>query len=355
MEKNMPKEAFIPEKAFISEKAFIPEKAFHFSVRTDLALEARELQEVEKDESDSGVDVTEEIFSEGKIRVTWVKILNEKGASAMGKPIGNYITIESQSMKEHDLETHEDIIKIMVDQLAKLRPLKKNASILLVGLGNWNVTPDALGPKVISKVLVTRHLSGHMPEELEGHVRPVSAISPGVMGLTGIETGEIIRGVTERIKPDLVIAIDALAARRTSRINATIQISDTGVNPGAGVGNKRMKLSEETLGTPIIVIGVPTVVDAATLVNDTMDAMLDSMVAQAPKGSQFFEMLSTLAQEEKYHLITEILNPYTGNMFVTPKEVDSVIERLSNIIANAINIALHPGISEQDINRFINV
>jgi spore protease len=321
-----------------------------FSVRTDLALESMENQEMT---DDSGVGVTEEEY--GGVKVTHVQVRNDRGAQSMGKPVGSYITIESDAMKDHDVETHEKIAQILSQQLIKLAKLSKDAVILVVGLGNWNVTPDALGPKVVSKILVTRHLSGEMPTELEGRVRSVSAISPGVMGITGIETGEIIKGVIERIRPDLVIAIDALAARRTKRINSTVQLSDTGINPGAGVGNKRMKLSKQSLGVPIIVIGVPTVVDAATLVNDTMDSMLNAMAEQAPRGAGFFNMLQSLADEEKYHLISEILNPYAGNMFVTPKEVDAVIERLSGIIANGINIALHPGVTSDDINRFIAV
>ena len=328
---------------------------YHFSVRTDLAVEARELAS-EKEQSDEvdGIEVSVEDLCGGNVKETWVEVYNEAGAKAMGKPVGNYITIESDAMKENDTEIHEEIMKILAKRLEKLRKLKKSAVVLVVGLGNWNITPDALGPKVVSKILVTRHLSGNLPKELEGNVRPVSAISTGVMGLTGIETAEIIKGIADRIKPDLVIAIDALAARRTSRINSTIQISDTGINPGAGVGNKRMTLNEQAVGAPVIGIGVPTVVDAATLVNDTMDRMLAAMAEQAPEGSEFFNMLDSLANEEKYHLITEILNPYAGNMFVTPKEVDSVIERLSNIIANGINIALHPGINTDDINRFIS-
>ena len=329
---------------------------YKFSVRTDLAVEAKELVS-ESDTSDEfdGIEISEEELCNRKVKVTWVEIYSEAGSNIMNKPVGNYITIESDAMKENDTDTHEEISKILAKRLSKLRKLKKNSVVLVVGLGNWNVTPDALGPKVAARILVTRHLSGNLPHELEGHVRPVSAISPGVMGLTGIETGDIIKGVSDRIKPDLVIAIDALAARRTSRVNSTIQISDTGINPGAGVGNKRMVLSEQVLGVPCIAIGVPTVVDAATLVNDTMDRMLSAMAEQAPHGSEFFNMLSSLADEEKYHMITEILNPYTGNMFVTPKEVDAVIERLANIIANGINIALHPGIRMDDINRFINM
>ncbi|MDR1540883.1 MAG: GPR endopeptidase [Clostridiales bacterium] len=333
------------------------EAPYRFSVRTDLALEAREILDDESEEQIKeydGIEIFEENFYNRQIKVTWVEVFNENGAKALGKPLGNYITIESKAMKENDVDAHEEIVKVMAKKLQKLRKLKKNAVVLIVGLGNWNVTPDALGPKVVSKVLVTRHLSEHLPEELKGLMRSVSAISPGVMGLTGIETSEIIRGVVEKINPDLVIAIDALAARRTSRINATIQIADTGVSPGAGMGNKRVALNEKTLGVPIIAIGVPTVVDAATLVNDTMDRMLESMSKQAPQGSEFFEMLMSLADEEKYHLITEILNPYTGNMFVTPKEVDAVVERLSAIIANAINVALHPGIKKDDFSKYLN-
>ena len=327
---------------------------YHFNVRTDLAVEARELLKDSDSDESEGVEVSIEELHDKKITVTRVEIYNETGAKVMGKPVGNYITIESVSMKENDTEAHEEIMKILAKQLEQLQKLNKNSVVLVVGLGNWNVTPDALGPKVAAKILVTRHLSGNLPQELEGHVRPVSAISPGVMGLTGIETGEIIKGVVDRIKPDVVIAIDALAARRTSRVNSTIQISDTGISPGAGVGNKRMVLCEQALGVPVIAIGVPTVVDAATLVNDTMDRMLAAMAEHASQEPEFFRMLGSLANEEKYHLITEILNPYTGNMFVTPKEVDSVIERLANIIANGINIALHPGIKMEDINRFIN-
>ncbi|MDR3239935.1 MAG: GPR endopeptidase [Clostridiales bacterium] len=328
---------------------------YHFSVRTDLAVEANELLADEQETSEyDGIDVSEEEHLDKKIKLTWVKVSSENGAKALGKPIGNYITLESDAMKENDLETHEEIAKILAQKMGKLVQLKKNAVILVVGLGNWNVTPDALGPKVVSKILVTRHIADSLPEDLEGNVRPVSAIAPGVMGLTGIETVEIVRGVVDRVKPDLVVAIDALAARRTSRINATIQMSDTGVNPGSGVGNRRLGLNEETLGAPIIAIGVPTVVDAATLVNDTMDRMLASMAQQAPKGTEFYQMLINLADEEKYQLIAEILNPYTGNMFVTPKEVDAVIERLAGIIANALNMALHPGIRAENFNRYLD-
>lgn len=324
-----------------------------FQVRTDLAIEAREMiqEKQEKVENEPNGVVVETEEGEG-YTLTKVRIVNEEGSKAMGKPQGAYITIESPQLKENAVECHEAIIKLLAEQFDTLAKHKKDDCVLVAGLGNWNITPDALGPKVVSRILVTRHLKGTLPEEIDETVRPVAAISPGVMGITGVETGEIIKGLVEKIKPSLLVAVDALAARRSSRINATIQMSDTGVAPGAGVGNKRMELNQETLGIPVIAIGVPTVVDAATLVNDTMDRILGSMITQTEEGSEFYSMLQGLEQEEKYTMITEILDPYTENMFVTPKEVDAVIDRLSNIIANGINIALHPGITMDDISRY---
>ena len=324
-----------------------------FSVRTDLAIEARELARKDAAETDrlEGVDVQTEETSD--YFLTHVRILSEEGSRLMGKPKGDYITLESEMLKKNDAECHEKIIKILADNIRSLVKIGEEDCILVAGLGNWNITPDALGPKVVSKILVTRHLQGTLPKEIETTVRPVAAVSPGVMGITGIETGEILKGIVDKLQPTLLIAIDALAARRSNRINAAIQLSDTGIAPGAGVGNKRMTLDKESLGIPVIAIGVPTVVDAATLVNDTMDKILESMTAQTEKGSDFYQMLRTLEQEEKYHLITEILDPYTGNMFVTPKEVDAVVDRLANIIANSINIAVHPGITMEDINKYV--
>lgn len=320
------------------------------SIHTDLVIETREML---PEETIEGIKISTEENTEFGIKVTVVDVLNEQASAQMGKPIGSYITIESDSMKENDTMAHEEIAKILSSKLGILHKLEKDAVILVVGLGNRSVTPDALGPKVVSKILITRHIGDHIPYELKNKVRHVSAVSPGVMGQTGIETGEIVYGIVKRVNPDLVIAIDALAARRANRINATIQMSDSGINPGAGIGNKRKALNKETLGVPVIAIGVPTVVDAATLVNDTMDIMLSSMIDQSEKGTEFYQMLAELADEEKYHIIKQVLDPYTKNMFVTPKEVDAVIERLSGIIANALNIGLHPGISRDDLNRYL--
>jgi spore protease len=315
--------------------------------RTDLALEVREhTGEIQ------GVEITTEEDDNLGVTVTWVSIDDENGAEAMNKPIGNYITLEATAMKENDPDTHEEIAKILARKLGQLHNLGPNAVILVVGLGNRHVTPDALGPLVCEKILVTRHLGEDVPEELKGKLRAVSALSPGVMGITGIETAEIIKGVTEKINPDMIIAIDALAARRTSRINTTIQMSDAGVNPGAGLGNRRTPLNRKTMGVPVIAIGVPTVVDAATLVNDTMEKMIHAISESAPEGEAFYNMLGEMQDEERYGIITEILS--SGNMFVTPKDVDAVITRLANIIANSLNVALHPGISTADVNRYVN-
>jgi spore protease len=321
---------------------------------TDLALENCEQLQNESSDAPNGVEVSVEQDEAQGITVTWVEITNDEGASSIGKPIGNYITLESPTMKESDPQAHERISKIIAGKLGKLRPLEKDAAILVVGLGNWQVTPDALGPQVCEKILVTRHLQETMPPELQGRVRPVSALRPGVMGLTGIETAEIILGVTRRVQPDLIIAIDALAARKTARINATIQISDTGINPGAGLGNKRTPINRETVGVPVIAIGVPTVVDAATLVNDAVDNMLCALRQSLPKEDAFINTLNDMEDGERYALFKEILDPEAGNMFVTPKEVDAVIARLAHIIASALNIALHPGITAEDVNRYLN-
>ncbi|NLK21535.1 MAG: GPR endopeptidase [Epulopiscium sp.] len=323
-----------------------------FSVRTDLAIETREMVKKEENVEVPGVKVTVEEQKEKEITVTWVEIMNEEGEKQMGKPMGNYITVESPLMKENDVEAHEEIIRTLAKQLVKIKELDEDTVILIVGLGNWNVTPDALGPKVVSKVFVTRHLLSQVPEQIDESVRPISAISPGVMGITGIETSEIIEGVVKKVKPDLVVAIDALASRKASRVNATIQIADTGVHPGSGVGNRRKGLNEETLGVPVIAIGVPTVVDAATLVNDTIDHLIEAMLKEANPNMGFYKMLEDLNEQEKYQLIKEVLNPYVGDLFVTPKEIDSVIDRLAYIISNGINIAFHPGIDLKDINRY---
>ena len=223
----------------------------------------------------------------------------------------------------------------------------------MVGLGNWNITADALGPKVIRSLMVTRHLKEYVPEEIDEGIRPVCAIAPGVLGITGIETGEIVRGLVEKIKPKLVIAIDALCSRKTERINTTIQIADTGITPGEGVGNKRRALNKETLGIPVVAIGVPTVVDAATIANDCIDLILHSLKNHAGEEKPLYKVLDTIEAEDKYSLIRGAIEPSLGNFIVAPKEVDTIIDDISKVIANGINISLHEGIDLADVDRYV--
>lgn len=322
------------------------------NIRTDLAIEATQICKKDNKGNIPGVEVDE--YKEGEVKVTSVKIIDEAGKKAMGKPKGTYITIDIPPFTHYDAASMDEVSKVLALTLTPLLKLDESMTALVVGLGNWNVTPDALGPKVISKLMVTRHLKQLVPDNIDEGIRPVCAIAPGVLGLTGIETGEIIRGVVEKIKPNLVICVDALSSRKMERVNSTIQIGDTGISPGSGVGNRRMELSEKTMGVPVIAIGVPTVVDAATMANDTIDLVLDEMIKVAKNGTKFYDMLKSIDKNEKQRMIEELLNPYVGDLVVTPKEVDMVINSLSKIIANGINIALQPALDLEDINRYLN-
>ncbi|MCM0648839.1 GPR endopeptidase [Clostridium swellfunianum] len=322
------------------------------NVRTDLAIEAKEIYQKESNGKIQGVKVEE--YEEGDVRISKVRITDEVAERAMGKPIGTYVTIDIPQVTHYDGDTMDEVSEAMAKVLTPMVKLQKSMTALVVGLGNSNITPDALGPKVISKLMITRHLKELVPDSIDEDIRPVAGISPGVLGTTGIETGEIIKGVVEKIKPNLIICIDALASRKMERVNRTIQIGDTGISPGSGVGNRRMEISEKTLGIPVIAIGVPTVVDAATMANDTIDLAIDEMVKQATRGGDFYNMLKSIDKSEKQRMIEEILNPYIGNLMVTPKEVDLVVDSLSKVIANGINIALQPALGLEDINRYMN-
>ncbi len=328
------------------------------NVRTDLTLEAHELlrekavREQEQQQDIPGVEL--ENTGDERIKITRVRVTSPTGEAAIGKPMGNYITLEIPGLRDNDQELYEETCRALAKELTGILQLNEKTLTLVVGLGNWNVTPDALGPKVVSSMMVTRHLLEYLPEQVDEGVRPVCAVAPGVLGITGIETGEIIRGIVDRIRPDYVIAIDALASRKMERVNTTIQIADTGIAPGSGVGNKRMELSRDTLGIPVIAIGIPTVVDAATMANDTIDLVLDSMIQQAPKGTEFYNMLKSIDRDEKYTMIREVLEPYVGNLIVTPKEIDEVVKKISKVVANGLNIALHQGITLADVDRYVN-
>lgn len=324
------------------------------NIRTDLALEAREIyNENHKNETDiDGIEILEE--KEKDINVTTIKVKNDSGAEKIGKPKGNYITIDIPKFTAYDGETMDRVSVVLAEILERLINIEIENTVLVVGLGNCQVTPDALGPKVTEKIMITRHLKTVMPEVIDDSVRPVSSIEPGVLGVTGIETVEIIKGVVEKIRPDLVICIDALAARRVERVNTTIQVGDTGISPGAGVGNNRKQINEENLGVKVIAIGVPTVVDAATIANDTIDLVIDSLIKNASSGTAFYKMLKALDKNEKENLIKEItVSKNSTDMIVTPKDIDLIINSLSKIIANGINMALQPNMDMEEINKFM--
>lgn len=321
-------------------------------IRTDLAIETREMYREKNNVEISGVEVNVE--EEKEYKITRVKILNKDGEEKLGKKMGNYITIEAAGLKQADQDLKDEISQALAKELKALINTNKHTKSLIVGLGNWNVTPDALGPRVIGKVFVTRHFFKAYNKSEDETMTDVSAIAPGVMGITGIETGEIIKGIVEKTKPDIVVAIDALASRKMERVSTTIQISDTGINPGAGVGNNRKSLNKEYLGVPVYAIGVPTVVDAATMVNDTIDLIVKEMKTHTEKGGEFYNLLGEMSQQDKHQLISEVLMPYMGNVMVTPKEIDTVIDDISLVIANGLNISLHHGIDLKDVNRYVN-
>lgn len=292
-------------------------------IRTDLALETTE-RFAEENAEIRGVEVHEEYDEEKDVRTTVVKIVTENGAKSMGRPQGTYITIEAPELSTPDEDYHREISEELSTHLRKLIDLKKEKSVLVVGLGNAAITADALGPQVVDNLLMTRHiikeygLRGIKHEKMHR----ISGIAPGVMAQTCMETAEIVQGIVSETKPDVVVAIDALAARSVRRLSRTIQITDTGIHPGSGVGNHRNGLTEENLQVKVIGIGVPTVVDAATIVHDSMAHLLD-----------------TLEETEQKEFLDEMIAPNLYSMFVTPKDVDETIKYLSFTISEGLNIA----------------
>ncbi|MET3196167.1 GPR endopeptidase [Bacillus sp. OAE603] len=356
-----------------------------YSVRTDLAVEAKEMLE-EREQTKE--EITGVILKEREVdgvSISHVHI-NESATERIGKKAGNYLTLQVQGIREQDTDLQEKVEKVFANEFAaflKNLGITEDQTCLVVGLGNWNVTPDALGPMVVENLVVTKHLFELQPESVQEGYRPVCALSPGVMGITGIETSDIIAGVIDKVKPDFVIAIDALAARSIERVNTTIQITDNGIHPGSGIGNKRKELSKDTLGIPVIAIGVPTVVDAVAITSDTIDFILKHFGREMKEGDKparalipagltfgekkkyteedlpgekermaFMGIVGTLEDEEKRKLIHEVLSPLGHNLMVTPKEVDTFIEDMANIIAGGMNAALHSKINQDNIGSY---
>ena len=314
-----------------------------YKIRTDLAMEQKERFESDHVEV-SGVVLEEEYDEEKEIKITTVRIETENGAKAMGKPVGTYLTLEAPNMAAADEGYHREISETLAGFLEKYMKdteenQEKGYSVLVVGLGNREVTPDALGPYVVDQLNVTRHIVQEYGRYAvgKGGSRIVSAIVPGVMAQTGMESAEIIRGIVNETTPDLIMVIDAQAARSTKRLNRTIQISDAGIHPGAGVGNHRSEITKDTMGIPVIAIGVPTVVDAATIVNDTMENFITALeTSETLKGVGV--VLQGYNSAEKYELVKELIAPHLNGMFVTPKDIDDTVRRISYTISEAMNM-----------------
>lgn len=328
-----------------------------YQIRTDLAIEAI---------SDSNIEgITSNVRNIDNIKITDVYV-NKIGSKVINKKPGNYITIEFDDITDYD--SSKKVEQVFSNELSKMLNklnISRNSSCLIVGLGNSKSTPDSLGPLVINNVLVTNHL--FMLGEVEQGFRSVSAISPGVMGQTGLETSEIIYSIVKQFNPDFLIIVDALASQSVERVNKTIQMTDTGIHPGSGVGNSRKEISKDNLYIPCIAIGVPTVVDAITIVSDTINYMhkhytyskinknnpLNRLLTYSPNylkkkvelnnedRKALLGIVGTLSDNEIRQLLFEVLTPIGFNMMVTPKEVDFVIEKLGILISNGINKALH--------------
>ncbi|MGE4484359.1 MAG: GPR endopeptidase [Oscillospiraceae bacterium] len=297
--------------------------------RTDLALEARELwqESAEKESQLPGVEAGEREVD--NFMVTTVKVLDERGEKALNKPMGKYVTIELGSLCRREDGAFPKGVKVLADELRSMLGLIKKDSVLVAGLGNPDITPDAIGPKTVRNTMATRHLTEKEPEYF-GNFRRVSVFESGVLGMTGVESAEMIKAVSDRLRPECVIVVDALASRRMARVCRTVQLADTGIVPGSGVGNSRSAINSETLGTKVIALGVPTVVDAATLAAD--------LVEQA--GMQGCK--------------PEELEKFGGDMIVTPREIDSRVSDISKLLGYGINLALHDGLSVEDVDMFLS-
>lgn len=286
--------------------------------RTDLAMESHQLWRESAGKTTKLAGVSAREYRRGEIPVTRVDILDETGAHALGKPVGRYVTLDLRSYFTDRTRGFSQAVKALGEELGQMLP--EEGAVFVAGLGNAAMTPDAVGPQAVGHLLITRHLGEALPG-----FRPVAAAAAGVLGTTGLEAAEWVRAMAERIEPAAVVVIDALAARGMDRLCATVQLSDTGIIPGSGVGNARLALNRETLGVPVLSVGVPTVVDALTLAADLL-----------PEG----EVPQELGQRGR-------------SLFVTPKDVDQQIRELSKVVGYGLNLALQPGLALEDVEALL--
>nr|WP_300168869.1 GPR endopeptidase [uncultured Flavonifractor sp.] len=296
--------------------------------RTDLAVEAAQLWREGGNEGElPGVEQTESV-QEG-YPVTTVRIFNDQGAKALGKPVGTYVTLTLEGLARREQDAFGRAARAVAAELSALLKLPQKAPVLVVGLGNRAITPDNIGPAAADHTMVTRHLVEQVPEHF-GCFRPVAALAAGVLGTTGVESGELVKAVTEKIRPSSVIAVDALASRSLSRVCNTIQLADTGITPGSGVGNARAALDQRSLGVPVIAVGVPTVVDGATLAAD--------LLAEAGQGD----------------LDSQTLQGAGEGVLVTPRDIDAKVTDLAKVVGFGINLALQEGLTVEDVELYLS-
>lgn len=304
--------------------------------RTDMAIERRDIfRKANKLETEiPGIECNEENLE--NMKITRVEIKTKEGEEALNKKIGNYVTIDLKKMNYIPDEEKEKIVNILSTEIRNIidKHIGKSDDMLVVGLGNLYSTPDALGSKVVKKIEITRHIKKYLPQYIDENARAISAIAPGVLGTTGIETLEFVRGIVENIKPKLVLVIDSLCSKSVDRISKSIQLSDTGIVPGGGVGNARLELTEETLKVPVVALGIPTVIDAVTLVEDGIDIWLNNL--ESAKNNDIVEEIidvRNFAENSELNSIKNALIPTDLNFIVTPKEIDELIENMTEIVA----------------------
>lgn len=304
--------------------------------RTDLALERRDIYKKANKLEDEIPGVLCEVENKENAKITRVQITSKEGEEALNKKIGNYITIDVKKLNNLPEEEYEKISNLLSKEIEEIidKHIGKQEDILVVGLGNLYSTPDSLGSKVVKKIEITRHIKKYLPQYIDKNARAISAIAPGVLGMTGIETLEFVKGIVDNINPKLILVIDSLCSRSVNRISNSIQLSDTGIVPGGGVGNARLELTKETLGIPVIALGIPTVVDVATITEDGIELWIEKLEEVGNKN------IDILKENNKYELIREALIPTELNFIVTPKEIDSLIESMTEIVATGINNAI---------------
>lgn len=310
----------------------------------DLATEAHSLLRGDADMEIPGVKEDVEHYPQAKI--TTISILNPQGEELMGKKMGHYINIEIPHLA-HEREEIKPISGLVAEKLRQLIPPQGSGCIMMIGLGNNQATPDALGPRVVDLTLATRHIQRHVPEEMPPNMESVCIMAPGVLGITGIETAEMIKGAVEHVKPRCLLVVDALAAGDIARVGTTIQIADTGINPGSGVGNKRLPVNEETMGIPVIAIGVPTVVNTKVIIYDTVLNVLELWQRRQHKT------LPQMDENTMNQISEKLLAAFDGNLIVTPREIDALIEAMAEVIAASFAQAVHTGVDEENYHLYL--